>query len=438
VVREAVGNWAHHISEDVLSNKVYRVLNNNDSEVDELMHDESSDGVIVVEVGLSEVNISAVNDWIKITMLIQYEVSLEVNFEVLEDQLDVAVVGKEPEVDILLSIDLPMFDKSLMSVKFPAVKHWEIDAKQDVNFWFLPDYSNIQLIFKDFKLDFETDLQLDEHGYLDPIVYSADIHFGESYLYHDNPITAFIMHQFIYFGIVIIENSVYFVGQYIFTNMMGPVMDSFLNHYMFPFAFPTLVRGQNSWDIFTLDFRNTQSPYIGEGWIDFFLSGELLYAGNGCEMAADNLEFSVAGSTMSQLVISESAATCIANNVAKSHLGHIVLNSQTVSDLWAEPDLNFTTSTLGKHFPVLEKKLGKDKELNGYATFKDIGVIFGSFDTDVIISYTICFSIRLAETGKEVIYDELKMVTSAKMHAENDMVYITLLKNKLFIDNQYG
>lgn len=58
-----------------------------------------------------------------------------------------------------------------------------------------------------------------------------------------------------------------------------------------------------------------------------------MYAGNGCEIAADNLEFSVAGSQMSQLVISESAATCIANNVAKSHLGHIVLNSQTVSDL---------------------------------------------------------------------------------------------------------
>lgn len=135
------------------------------------------------------------------------------------------------------------FDKALISVKFPAIKHWEIDAKQDINFWFLPDYSNIQLIFKDFKLDFETDLVLDEHGYLDPVVYSADIHFGESYLYHDNPITAFVMHQFIYFGIVIIENSVYFVGQYIFTNMAGPVMDSFLNHYMFPFAFPSLVRG---------------------------------------------------------------------------------------------------------------------------------------------------------------------------------------------------
>jgi hypothetical protein len=331
------------------------------------------------------------------------------------------------------------FDKALMSVKFPAVKHWEIDAKQDVNFWFLPDYSNIQLIFKDFKIDFETDLVLDEHGYLDPVVYSADIHFGESYLYHDNPITAFVMHQFIYFGIVIIENSVYFVGQYIFTNMMGPVMDSFLNHYMFPFAFPSMIRGQNTWDLFTLDFRNTQSPYIGDGWIDFFIHGQVLYAGQGCNIVADNLEFSVTGSTMSQVVISESAATCIANNVAKSHLGHITLNSQTVKDLWYDPKVtNFTTSSLGKHFPILQKKLGKNKPLHGYVTFKDFNVIFGSFDTDVIASYTTCFALYSDDTGKELIYDELKMVTSAKVKSDNDKVYISLLKNKLFIDNQYG
>lgn len=299
------------------------------------------------------------------------------------------------------------------------------------------------MIFKDFKFDFETDLVLDEHGYLDPVVYSADIHFGESYLYHDNPITAFVMHQFIYFGIVIIENSVYFVGQYIFTNMMGPVMDSFLNHYMFPFAFPSMVRGQDSWDLFTLDFRNTQSPYIGDGWIDFFISGELMYGGEGCTLEADNLEFSVAGSTMSQLVVSESAATCIANSVAKSHLGHIALNRNTVSALWDEPELGFDTTSLEKHFPILKDKLGEDVALCGYATFKDVNVIFGSFDTDVIVSYTVAFQLEKdcqadGAGGQEVMYDELKMVTSAKIRSENDMLFVTLLKNKLFIDNQYG
>lgn len=163
-----------------------------------------------------------------------------------------------------------------------------------------------------------------------------------------------------------------------------------------------------------------------------------MYGGQGCNIVADNLEFSVAGSTMSQVVISESAATCIANNVAKSHLGHITLNKQTVSDLWEDPNVNdFTTSTIGKHFPILIKKLGKNKPLHGYVTFKDFNVIFGSFDTDVIASYTVAFALYL-ENGKEVIYDELKMVTSAKVRSENDVVYVTLLKNKLFIDNQYG
>ena len=147
------------------------------------------------------------------------------------------------------------------------------------------------MIFKDFKFDFETDLVLDENGYLDPVVYTADINFGESYLYHDNPIVAFVMHQIVYFGIVIIENSVYFVGQYIFTNMMGPVMDEFLNHYMFEFSFPTMVRGQWAWDLFTYDFRNTQSPYIGEGYIDLFLHGALVYEGESCDIVADDLVF---------------------------------------------------------------------------------------------------------------------------------------------------
>ena len=85
---------------------------------------------------------------------------------------------------------------------------------------------------------------MDENGYLDPVVYDADIQFGESYLYHDNPVEAFFMHQIVYFGIVIIENSVYFVGQYIFTNMAGPIIDGYLNHYkMLIPNFPSIVRG---------------------------------------------------------------------------------------------------------------------------------------------------------------------------------------------------
>ena len=76
----------------------------------------------------------------------------------------------------------------------------------------MPDISTFELKFENFKFDFDAYFKLDDHGYLDPIVKRCDILFGESYLYHDNPIVGFFMHQFIYFGIVIIENAAYFVG----------------------------------------------------------------------------------------------------------------------------------------------------------------------------------------------------------------------------------
>ena len=85
------------------------------------------------------------------------------------------------------------------------------------------------------------------------------------------------MHQFIYFAIIIVENSIYFIGEYVFTRMGGPLMDRFFNHYQFPFAFPSLVRGQNTWDLFEFDFRQTAAPEIHQGYMDLFFSGELMY-----------------------------------------------------------------------------------------------------------------------------------------------------------------
>jgi len=82
------------------------------------MHDESGDRVVVIKVRLTEMNVSIVNNWVKITVFVQLEVGLEINLEVLENQLDVTVVRQEPEVDVLLCIDFPMFNS------------WELDAKE--------------------------------------------------------------------------------------------------------------------------------------------------------------------------------------------------------------------------------------------------------------------------------------------------------------------
>lgn len=70
MVEEAVHDWAHHVGKDILSNKVNRVLNDNNSEVDELMHEEGNDWVIVVQVGFTKVDIGVIYDWIKVTVLI--------------------------------------------------------------------------------------------------------------------------------------------------------------------------------------------------------------------------------------------------------------------------------------------------------------------------------------------------------------------------------
>jgi hypothetical protein len=51
-------------------------------------------------------------------VFVKLEVGLEINLEVLENQLDVTVVRQEPEVDVLLCIDFPMFNS------------WELDAKE--------------------------------------------------------------------------------------------------------------------------------------------------------------------------------------------------------------------------------------------------------------------------------------------------------------------
>lgn len=85
-----------------------------------------------------------------------------------------------------------------------------------------------------------------------------------------------------------------------------------------------------------------------------------------------------------------------------------------------------------------------------FVQFKDIEVLFGSYDTDVIVSYTACFGLMAEKKEKEmdehpmhpffggwseVIYDEIKMVTSANVESKNDMVYPTILKHKVLYDD---
>ena len=173
------------------------------------------------------------------------------------------------------------YDFPLMKVDFPAIKDWEIDATQTVNTWILPSTSQVQLMIKDFDIDFQCDFFVDENGFLDPVVYDVDINWGESYLYHDNKIIQFVMHQWLYFGMLMVENSVYFVGDIIFSHIGGPLMDRALNDYMTEVTLASPFAGQAGGATFEFDFRNTLSPEIGYGYIDLYIVGEFLNKPNG-------------------------------------------------------------------------------------------------------------------------------------------------------------
>lgn len=247
------------------------------------------------------------------------------------------------------------------------------------------------------------------------------------------------MHQVVQFGLVIIENSVYFVGEYIFTNMAGPVLTNFLNDYQLPLNhIPSPFKGQNTYDNFALDYRQTMDPFLGQGWMDSYFLGELTYNGKGCALEADYFDF-MDDQEFSQLVISESAASCALGNIALSNIGKLDFNEARLNSFFSVDNLKFDTSAFAKHIPIFEEKLGPNKPLRSKISFKNVNVIFGQYDSDIIIDYTTCLSYSLDTLGSsEIFYDEINMVTSMNMKAENDVLFIDLLSHKLNINNKFG
>lgn len=57
----------------------------------------------------------------------------------------------------------------------------------------MPSESDIRLLIQDLDVKFDCTFELDEKGYLDPVVRDVHIDMGKSYLFHEDWITARIM-----------------------------------------------------------------------------------------------------------------------------------------------------------------------------------------------------------------------------------------------------
>ena len=66
--------------------------------------------------------------------------------------------------------------------------------------------------------------------------------------------------------------------------------------------------------------------------------------------------------------------------------------------------------------------------------------MFGQHGSDVVFDYTLTFKVfkGVYAGSSEVFYDELKMVSSINVKADDDIVFVNLLKNQLMIDQKYG
>lgn len=101
------------------------------------------------------------------------------------------------------------------------------------------------------------------------------------------------MHQIIKFGLVMLENTMYFVGDIVFTRFGESYLNRFLNDYRLPLnQVGSPFKGQPVHDVnFELDFRNTMDPEITTERIDFKFFGELVIGGHICTLEHEPFDF---------------------------------------------------------------------------------------------------------------------------------------------------
>jgi len=109
-----------------------------------------------------------------------------------------------------------------------------------------------------------------------------------------------------------------------------------------------------------------------------------------CTIEPDYMDF-VNSNTFSQLVISESAASCIANSMANSKIGKTYLDKQAINKAFKTTNLEFDTTSMQQFFPIFFDRVGPSVPLLFEIDMKDIKVLFGQYDSNIIVEYKLNF-----------------------------------------------
>ena len=88
--------------------------------------------------------------------------------------------------------------------------------------------------------------------------------------------------------------------------------------------------------------------------------------------------------------------------------------------------------------PIFEQKIGKNVPLKARIILKDLNVIFGKFDSDIIVEYSASYAVWEEISQKMLILNEIPMITSMNMKMDDDVVYLNVLKHMIVTDSKYG
>jgi hypothetical protein len=189
-------------------------------------------------------------------------------------------------------------DKHVMKFSPPIIERWKIEADQEIEAdiqtlalkrieeWF-HDAAPITILLENIAFKFFTQFDVTYSGYVQPDMHACQLDFGSSSIEHHDDTWAFIVDQAINLVVVVAERSCGHAGTWVYSRTIAPLLDEYMNHYKMALSFPTLVRGQDTWDIFEVDYRNTLKPEINSDSVVFFLDGGLIYNGEGCTINPD-------------------------------------------------------------------------------------------------------------------------------------------------------
>jgi hypothetical protein len=189
--------------------------------------------------------------------------------------------------------------------------------------------------------------------------------------------------------------------------------------------------------------RNTKNPYVGDGFLDLSLIGELIHGNHYCNLKADPLDFDEDNKVFSQIVVSEDLASCVLENFSLSPIGKVKLDTKRANQLFGRNDLAIDTSYLASklYMTAFKEMVGPNEDLEIILQILKPTINFKT-NPNVIAHFLLGFDVYHIKGSKRdhLMYDEIKMLVTfdAKGHAESDIVDLYFQTMKLDISNKYG